>query len=249
MAIVDEDKIPNVWTDEHEEQLAAAGRVSRAATASLILGVLSFICLGPLAAVPGLLFGLAGLANTGRRGRLGRGRAWLGLLLSAGCLALCAAVLVKPAWRARAEAEIAKLRDRIGDMAGQEGTPLERNERKAVAALKRLRAVQEMHKAKTGTYARSCGALVADDPGCTEIAASHTRRRPYHGYYFKSLSTRGSDFVDHNVDFVIIAVPAEHGSGGRRTFAIGPSGPVIGEDVGTDAPGNAEALADWPAAD
>jgi hypothetical protein len=239
---------PQVWTEDHEKKLAAMGRTSRAATASLVLGILSLLCLGPFAAVPGLVLALIGFRNTGWRGKPGRGRAWLGLGLCAGCLALWAGVIFKPAWRARAMLEFENLRARVAEMTEPEGAGVERNERRALVALRRLRAVQEKRKVKFGTYARSAAALLTDDPGCRPIVTAHTRRKPYHGYYFVSISRKGSGFVNHSKDFLIVAFPAKHGKSGKRTLAIGPTGPVRAQDLGGATEEDAEKILKWPPA-
>ncbi len=248
----DRDGLPQVWTPEHEEREArgevVGARVSKAATWSLVLGLLGFFCLGPVAALPGLLLSLIGLSKTGSRRMLGRGRAIFGLLLSGLTLTIWIWVFSQAEWQSEAMLRCEDLREGIGS-ATDGGSGPTANERKAIRALKRLRAAQEKHKAAHGTYSRGVGSLVADDPDCAPVATSHVMLVPYHGYYFSSIITQGTGFVDHTKGFLIIALPSEPGKSGHRSFAIGRSGAVLGKDVGRQAVTNANQVKDWPRAD
>jgi hypothetical protein len=247
----DNREFPSVWTPEHEARAARIEelphRVSRAATLALLLGLAGLFCLGPLAAVPGLLVSLLAIARTGRRGMLGRGRALAGLLLAALTLGLWTWVFASAERRSRALLCWQDLRARLG--AATDGSGPRANERRAIRALERLRAVQEKHKATHGTYARGLGSLVADDPGCAPIATSHSKLEPHHGYYFSSIIVRGPGFVDHTREFLIMALPAEPGRSGHRTFIIGRTGAVLGKDVGGEAITDAEQVKGWPPAE
>lgn len=251
----DRDGLPQVWTPEHEAREARkvrgqipGARVSRAATWSLVLRLLGLFCLGPIAALPGLLLGLVALNKTGSRRMLGRGRALFGLLLSALTLGLWVWVFTSAERRSRVMLRCEDLRETVGS-ATDGGSGPAANERKAIRALRRLRAAQEKHKAKHGTYARGLGSLVADDPGCAPIATSHVRLAPYGGYYFSSIIQQGAGFVDHNKGFLIVALPAEPGRSGHRTFVIGRTGAVLGKDAGGEAITDAEQVKGWPSAE
>jgi len=65
------------------------------AIASLVLGILSFVCMNCLTAIPGIIFGHVAMAQTGRLGSRtgGRGMAIAGLILSYLALAICLALL------------------------------------------------------------------------------------------------------------------------------------------------------------
>jgi hypothetical protein len=250
----DEDReLPQVWTPEDEQQeverVDARGRFSKAATWSLVLGLLAWLlCLGPLAALPGLLLSLIGLRKTGSRRMLGRGRAWLGLLLSSLCIAAWITLFVNDEWRSQALLHCEDLREKLA-AATDSGSGPAANERKARRALRRLRAAQQKHKVTHGTYARGLGSLVADDPGCAPIATSYNKRAPYNGYYFASVIKRGTGFVNHTRDFLICAFPAKPGKSGHRTLTIDSTGTVRGKDVGGKRPGDAEGVKNWPRAD
>jgi hypothetical protein len=213
-----------------------AGATSTAAKASLILGILSFLCLGPLAAVPGLILGLVGLAKTGRGGLGGRGMAVGGTLL---CLAnILVLVLVMLFAGAQVLAELEKQGISFGSGSGS-------NEAAAIAALKKLHGAQLKYKAANGSYARDVAQLVTVDPSVAESATSNSTLVAYRGYYFASLIQQGSGFVDHSKGFVIIAMPAEYGTTGKRTFAIGPTGKVLARDTGGQSVTDAATLAGW----
>ncbi len=246
-------EIPQIWTPEYEqeevERVSARGRVSSAATWSLVMGLLAWLlCLGPLAALPGLLLALIAFRNTGRRRMLGRGRAWLGMLFSVLSVAAWTILFSNEEWRSQAMLQCEDLRERFG-AATDSGSGPTANERKAVRALRRLRAVQEKHKAAHGTYARGLGSLVADDPECAAIATSYNKRAACNGYYFASIIKRGAGFVDHTREFLICALPAKPGASGHRTFTIDSTGTVRGKVVGGKLPDNADQVKNWPRAD
>lgn len=215
---------------------AVTPKTSKAAIAALVLGGLSFACLGPLAAVPGLLLGLVGIAKTSRGKLKGRGLAVGGLLLSV------LNVLVVVVLFSQIVAELQRRGFKINLLPGVVSAE---SEVKATAALRQLHAAQQVHKARAGSYARDISALLADDPGLAGIAAARDPGMAHEGYYFLSVTRQGAGFVDHGRGFVIVAVPAEYGKSGKRTFAIGPTGAVLARDTGGRPVSDASELAGW----
>jgi Protein of unknown function (DUF2950) len=213
-------------------------RTSKAAKASLILGILSFLCLGPLTAVPGLILGLVGLGKTGRGGLGGRGMAVGGTLICLANILIIAVMMVVAGSRIMAELEQQGISFSFSSEAAV-------NEAAAIAALKELHAAQLKYKAARGNYANDLLQLVTVDPSVAQSAISNSSLTPSRGYYFVSLIQQGSGFVDHTRGFVIIAMPAEYGKSGKRSFAIGPTGKVLANDTGGQSVTDAATLAGW----
>jgi len=68
------------------------------------------------------------------------------------------------------------------------------------------------------------------------------QRQPYHGYYFKILTSQGANARGGAVDYVVrgrmiggfalVAYPAEYGNSGVKTFLVNHEGTVFEKDLG-----------------
>ena len=67
-------------------------------------------------------------------------------------------------------------------------------------------------------------------------------RGPFHGYYFRTLSGKGSDVL-------LVAYPAEYRSSGVMTFVITTSGGIYEKDLGPDSSTVAQQVQRTPGAD
>lgn len=88
------------------------------------------------------------------------------------------------------------------------------------------------------------GPLVADaaDEGYATTASESGEPRPFHGYYFKMLTSQGSSAPggvrDYTVEgrmsggFAVVAWPAEYGNSGVMTFLVNHIGIVYERDLG-----------------
>ncbi len=91
------------------------------------------------------------------------------------------------------------------------------------------------------------GPLVADAQGegyNVEVKGQEATRTPFHGYYFKILTSQGSHAAGGQYSYIIngrmiagfalIAWPAEYGNSGVMTFIVNQRGRVYQRDLGAD---------------
>lgn len=103
-----------------------------------------------------------------------------------------------------------------------------------------------------GEHRSPLGPLVAS---ASESGYSSTKEgmlQPYHGYYFKILTSQGKSAdggpIDYIVDgrmtggFALLAYPAQYGSSGVMTFIVNHEGVVYEKDLGPDTLGAAKAI-------
>jgi hypothetical protein len=95
------------------------------------------------------------------------------------------------------------------------------------------------------------GELVAD---ATEEGYQHVaeKRSPYHGYYYRILTSQGPDAPDGALDYIasgrmvlgfaVLAEPADYGNSGIMTFIMGSDGVIFQKDLGENTAEAAKAI-------
>ena len=108
-------------------------------------------------------------------------------------------------------------------------SPLERNEKAVIEAMRDYVDAQKAYKSRNGTFARDFSDL---DIPAEMAAAVHGEQgsKGYHGYLFALVPKNGGSGMDYRADFVLCAVPEVHGSTGRHTFGVGPKNILIVKD-------------------
>ena len=84
------------------------------------------------------------------------------------------------------------------------------------------------------------------------LKAGQGRPQPYHGYYYRTLTTQGKDaqggafnyLVNGRLigGFAVVAYPAKHGVSGIMTFIVNYEGTVYEKDLGNSTQDNAEKM-------
>ena len=75
---------------------------------------------------------------------------------------------------------------------------------------------------------------------------------PYHGYYYKMLTSQGPDAPGGAYDYVVrskmiggfalVAYPAQYGASGIMTFIVNHDGVVYEKDLGPNTPATAQSM-------
>ncbi|MHC4945721.1 MAG: hypothetical protein ACYTG7_22145 [Planctomycetota bacterium] len=108
-------------------------------------------------------------------------------------------------------------------------SPLEQNEQAVKAAMKDFLEAQNSYKSRKGTFARNLSELeIPAEMAAAEYGASSGKS--FHGYQFAMVPRNGQGAMNYRKEFVLCAVPTNHGSTGRLTFGMGPKGIVIMKD-------------------
>ncbi len=93
---------------------------------------------------------------------------------------------------------------------------------------------------------------LADSAGSEGYSAALQGSAPFHGYYFRMLTSQGphahggaKDYIANGNmtgGFAILAYPAEYGNSGVMSFLINQDGVVLQKDLGTDTTGVAKTI-------